>query len=61
LLKHHLNNKVKKSMEKEELSLKKKITIWALILIIKIVEPSAYSHQYSKELDEIKGLLSDKI
>jgi len=52
---------VKKSMEKEELSLKKKITIWALILIIKIVEPSAYSHQYSKELDEIKGLLSDKI
>lgn len=41
----------------EPLTLKKKITIWTLLLIIKIVEPLNYSHDYSKELDEIKALL----
>ena len=41
----------------KKLSLKKRISIWALLLIIKIVEPTQYNSEYSKELDEMKKLL----
>lgn len=41
----------------KELTVQKKITIWCLILIIKIVEPMQWSHEYSKELDKVKELL----
>lgn len=41
----------------ENLNLKKRICIWALLLIIKIVEPNKYAHEYQKELDEMKSLL----
>lgn len=44
-------------MEIEKLTIKKKISIWALLLIIKIVEPTKYSSDYSKELDEMKKAL----
>lgn len=44
-----------------KLTLKKRISIWALLLIIKIVEPNKYAHEYQKELDEMKDLLKSDL
>ena len=43
----------------EKLSARKRVTLWALMLIIKIVEPADYSHKYEKELNEIKALIKN--
>lgn len=43
----------------EKMSVRKKIAVWCLILIVKIVEPTAYSHEWSKELDEMKKLIGE--
>jgi hypothetical protein len=47
--------------EDKKLSLKKRISILSLLLIIKIVEPTNYSSDYSKELEEMKKLLLELI
>jgi hypothetical protein len=43
--------------DKTTLNVRKKITIWALLLIIKIVEPTQWTSDYATELKEMVELL----
>lgn len=43
--------------EKEKvskLSARKRASIWILLLVLKIIAPMEYSHQYDAELKEVK-------
>lgn len=46
-------------MNNEKMNVREKISIWALLLIIKIVKPTNYSHEWAKELEELKKHLLD--
>lgn len=43
----------------EKLSARKKMAVWLLLLIVKIIEPTNFTHEYSKELDEVRALIKD--
>ena len=45
--------------ETTKLSARKRASLWVLILMIKIIEPTSYSSEYSKELDHIKASIKD--
>lgn len=45
--------------KKQKLGTRKKITLWLLILMVKIVEPMEYGHQYDAELKSVKDLIKD--
>lgn len=49
-------------MEEEiiHLTTRKKMAIWCLLIIIKIIEPTRYNSEWSKELEEFKELLNEK-
>jgi len=47
------------SINKEKLSIRKKASLWILLLMLKIIEPTEYSHEYSKELETVKGIIKD--
>lgn len=44
---------------KGKITVRKKVTLWALLMIIKIIEPTEYSHEYSKEIEAIKELIKE--
>lgn len=44
--------------EEKKVTVQEKVAIWCLLLIIKIVKPSEYSHEYQNELTQVKELLS---
>ena len=43
----------------DKLSFRKQASIWALLLIIKIIEPKEYSHDYENELKMLKEKLKN--
>lgn len=47
------------SISQKPLSTREQMVIWILLLAIKILKPTDYSHEYTKELDEVKRLLGE--
>ena len=45
--------------EEKKITMQEKIAVWCLLLIIKIVKPTQYSHEYQNELNEIKETIKN--
>ncbi len=45
--------------EEKKITMQEKITVWCLLLIIKIVKPTQYLHEYQNELNEIKEIIKN--
>ena len=45
--------------EEKKITMQEKIAVWCLLLIIKIVKPTQYLHEYQNELNEIKEIIKN--
>lgn len=41
-------------VENTPLAPRERIVVWILLILIKIVKPTAYTHEYKEELEKIK-------
>ena len=45
--------------EEKELTKRELIALWVLFLVLKVVKPTAWTHEYSEELKKIRELLTN--
>lgn len=58
LIKIFLNNN-NMPQDKEKLSIRRRASLWICMLMMKIIQPTEYSHEYSKELERVKNLIKE--
>lgn len=52
-----MENKIEQ--QDKPLSIREKLTIHLLILLIKVIKPFAWNHELTNSLDELKAILKD--
>lgn len=46
-------------MNKEKLSIRKRTSLWVLMLMLKIIEPTEYTHEYKEEIKKVQDLIKE--